>query len=216
METLFTERQAIEIAFKNLEEEKKQRRSELREDLQVIEDRQFFVLERLAAIDQLDNNAAGTIFMELEKLKDELKRKPDPEIKQDPPLKQDPGPDPESKQDPRSENLLDKQTISVNRYQAKPAAAPLREKTARTKITSPSKKERKPNQPGTPDETGVRMLTEILEAAGEPLNATEIEKRIATVFNKTYSNIHHQVKRWMALTDGKIIKTGRLYSIGTK
>lgn len=52
MQSLFTERHAIEIAYKNLEDAKIKRRNELRADMEKFDIKENYILERLQVLDK--------------------------------------------------------------------------------------------------------------------------------------------------------------------
>ena len=197
MNSLFTERTAIEMAFRSLEAEKEARRAELREDLNKIDDRQYYILERLRELPEVVEPepiqaapiTTGTI-QATGITGEQAQRITGGTIQAAP------------KELIETVNLREKATPLAS-VPAKPNPTP-RKQTAKGK--------------GSPKalidhDKGVKVLTEILKEAGKPVNAKYIEQRILEKTGKMYANVYDPIRAWVKHSNGKIQKIGAEYSI---
>ena len=193
MNTLFTERTAIEMAFRSLEAEKEARRAELREDLNKIDDRQYYILERLREMPDPEPTMADRI-----KAAQNQARQIEAEQIQ----------------------AIQAEPITTGTIQAEPIE--LREKAIQGPLASvpakPNPTPRKAKGKGSPQaliehDKGVKLLTEILKEAGKPVNAKYIEKEILAKTGVQYTNVYDPIRAWVKHSNGKLQKIGAEYSI---
>ena len=189
MNSLFTERTAIEMAFRSLEAEKEARRAELREDLNKIDDRQYYILERLREMPDPEPTMADRI-----KAAQNQARQIEAEQIQ----------------------AIQAEPITTGTIQAEPIK--LREKAIQAIPDKPKPTPRKPRKNGSPKalidhNDGVKLLTAILKDAGKPVNAKYIEKEIMERTGVQYTNVYDPIRAWVKHSNGKVQKIGAEYSI---
>lgn len=187
MNNVFSERSAIEIAFKSLEAEKEQRRAELREDLNKIDDRQYYILERLREL-------------------------PDPEPIQAAPVPQYVTQGQTIQAEPITTGTIQAQPIELREKEIQGPLASVPAKPQPTPRKQTAKGKGSPKALIDHDK-GVQVLTEILKEAGKPVNAKYIEQRILEKTGKMYANVYDPIRAWVKHSNGKIQKIGAEYSI---
>ena len=197
MNNVFSERSAIEIAFKSLEAEKEKRRAELREDLNKIDDRQYYILERLRELPDdpeptRDNRIAAA---------QQLAR----QVEAAATIQADPGPSQAAPKD-----LIETVDLREKAIRGPLASVPPKPQPTPRKQTQQGK--------GSPKalidhDKGVKLLTEILKEAGKPVNAKYIEKAIFEKTGVQYTNVYDPIRAWVKQSNGKLQKIGAEYSI---
>lgn len=194
MNNVFSERTAIEIAFKSLEAEKAQRRAELREDLNKIDDRQYYILERLRELPDDPEPTRDERIAAAQQMARQIE----------------------------AAATIQAEPITTGTIQAQPIE--LREKTIQGPLASvPAKPQPTPRKQtakgkGSPKalidhNDGVKLLTDILKAAGKPVNAKYIEKEIMERTGVQYTNVYDPIRAWVKHSNGNLQKIGAEYSI---
>ena len=206
---LFTERKALEIMFSNLEDEKKQKRTEYRKDIEVIEERQMNILDRIQRLDNVEREAVdaegllrefSTITKELGSLipqvsaKDVIEKAAE-KIVSDPVSREQVIIEPEK--DILRENISKAATMQM--LNSKPASKP----------ASPPKK---PKLRFSPEE-GIKILQEILKDSGGELKLKTLSKRFTQRTGREYSDVAAVFRKWAEDSNGSIIKDGNTYRI---
>ena len=189
MQTLFTERHAIELAYKNLEDAKINRREEMRADLEKIDAREQHILERLQVLDveQPLQEQPGANFTTLAD-QDRIINGGDVWKAINPHMVQ------------AANEVIDR--IQTDIEPKKPKADPKKPKAGK-----------KPKAKQLSEKDGAALLVNILEAAGGEVNMKYIAEQIEKETGIHYANPHGAVKRWMDHSGGKIQKIGTKYSI---
>jgi hypothetical protein len=209
--SLFTERRALETMFNNLEEEKRQKRAEYRTDIEIIEKRQFEMLDRLKRLDDLERESVDgeAILQQLaattQQLKDLL---PDVHVK-----------DVIERIAERAEKAHPEAAAAIDMSEAQDLTNERIQAAAKDQILNskptpkPAAKQQPKKQPYMTKEEGAQILQEILIDANEPMTATQVGKEIKKRTGRVFNNIHGAILRWIEQSELDIVKKGSKYYI---
>lgn len=206
MNMLFTERKALEEMFSYLEEDKRTIKSQARQDIENIENRQMQILDRLQRLDSVDREAVDvegvmTQFAETVKELGSLI----PEVPFTVALERagqilaekdggrgviQPGPPEESKPD---ELIREKIIAAAREQKANAPVKPRPQKKPRIKYTIDNNK-------------GVEIITSILRDSGKALDTKELKALFEAKTGVEYANFYYKLKTWTATSRGAIVK----------
>jgi outer membrane biosynthesis protein TonB len=206
--SLFTERRALETMFNNLEEEKRQKRAEYRTDIEIIEKRQFEMLDRLKRLDDLEREAVDgeQVLRQLaattQQLKDLL---PDVHVKDVIEKAAE-----KIASNPEAAAAIDT-TPEIDERAERIQKAAQDQKLNSKPAPKPAEPKRK--APYMSKQEGADILAEILIDANEPISAAQIAKELKARTGREFNNIHGAILRWMEQSELNIVKAGSKYSI---
>lgn len=206
MDTLFTERHAIEIAFRNIEKEREECRDEYRKDITAIEDKQFYILDRLQALDDKSGDVItmGMVTDHLNSIETEFRERMDRTV---------------DTIVTTAQGL--KKAEPLPRIEVYPDMKPARiaENMQNVRLTVEKREQSKPKQTRKNKgkymngEDALKMFIGVIKEAGKPVGAKYIADELKRKHGKEWANIHGRIKSWMDASGGQVVKIGSEYQM---
>lgn len=212
MDTLFTERHAIEIAFRNIEKEREERRDEYRKDITAIEDKQFYILDRLQALDDKSGDVItmGVVTDHLNSIETEFRDRMDRTVETIVTTAQELT---AKKAEPLPRIEIDRKLVPD------PKPARIAENMQNVRLTVEKREQSKPKQTRKNKgkymngEDALKMFIGVIKEAGKPVGAKYIADELKRKHGKEWANIHGRIKSWMDASGGQVVKIGSEYQM---